>query len=97
MTRVGAKGQIVIEKELREKLGITPGWYAVQEVRGNELVVRFEPPLHTRSLGGLFRSYAERVPPPGEDEMEQAIGEGIAAEWRSRILNQEGDAGGSPP
>jgi len=84
MTQIGPKGQMVIEKELRDKLGIAPGWYAVQEVRGNELVVRFEPPLHNRSLAGIFSAYAERVAPPSDREMDDAVGGGIADEWREK-------------
>jgi bifunctional DNA-binding transcriptional regulator/antitoxin component of YhaV-PrlF toxin-antitoxin module len=84
MTRIGPKGQMVIQKELREQLGIGPGWHAVQEVRGDELVVRFEPPLHHRSLGGIFRAYGDRVAPPTDAEMDQAVGEAIAEEWRAK-------------
>lgn len=84
MTRVGTKGQVVIEKDLRAELGVQPGWVAVQEVRGNELVIRFEPPLHNRSLGGVFRAYAEGVPAPSEEEVDEAAAEATAEEWREK-------------
>ena len=92
MTQIGPKGQMVVEKELRDKLGIGPGWHAVQEVRGNELVGRFEPPLHCRSLAGIFSAYADRVAPPTDGEMDDTVGEAIAAEWREKEAT--GDFGG---
>jgi bifunctional DNA-binding transcriptional regulator/antitoxin component of YhaV-PrlF toxin-antitoxin module len=92
MTRIGPKGQMVIEKELREQLGIGPGWQAVQAIRGNELVVRFEPPLHHRSLGGIFRNYAMGSSPPTDDQMDEAVGEAIAADWREKETAGDFDA-----
>lgn len=84
MTRIGPKGQMVIEKELREKLGIGPGWYAVQELSGDRLVVRFEPPLHDRSLAGVLRQYAKETELPDDQQMNDAIGRAIAEEWQQR-------------
>lgn len=49
MATVGAKYQVVIEQAAREKLGIQPGWIAVQTVVGDHLEVRFLPPEHDRS------------------------------------------------
>ncbi len=60
MTTVGAKYQMVIEREARERLGIQPGWEAVQMVVGDCLEVRFLPPEHGRSLAGSLRRYAKK-------------------------------------
>jgi len=38
--RIGPKGQVVIPKFIREKLGIEPGGHVVVELRGSELVIR---------------------------------------------------------
>jgi len=84
MTRVGPKGQIVIEKDLRKRLGIGPGWHAVQDVRDNELVVRFQPPVHRRSLAGALRQYADGVAPPTEEQIDEAVAAAIAENWRER-------------
>jgi bifunctional DNA-binding transcriptional regulator/antitoxin component of YhaV-PrlF toxin-antitoxin module len=84
MTRIGAKGQMVIEKDVRDKLGIGRGWHALQEVRGDELVVRFEPPLHVRSPAGILHQYAEAVKPSTDEEMDQAVARTIAEEWREQ-------------
>ena len=32
MHKVGSKGQVVIAKEIRDELGIQPGWLALQRV-----------------------------------------------------------------
>jgi AbrB family looped-hinge helix DNA binding protein len=56
---VGPKGQIVIAKEIRERLGIEPGWMALQRVEDDHLVVYFLPPEHDRSLAGVLAPYIE--------------------------------------
>lgn len=57
MTKVGTKYQVVIEREARRRLGIRPGWVAVQAVVGDHLELRFLPPEHDRSLAGNLREY----------------------------------------
>lgn len=52
---VGQKGQIVIEKEIRNQLGIGPGWRAIQTVVGSHIEIRMLPPEHSRSLKGRLR------------------------------------------
>jgi AbrB family looped-hinge helix DNA binding protein len=49
---VGTKGQLVIEKELRDKLGIKPGWKAFQRVVDGHLEIFFRAPASNRSLKG---------------------------------------------
>ncbi|HLX10330.1 MAG TPA: AbrB/MazE/SpoVT family DNA-binding domain-containing protein [Thermoanaerobaculia bacterium] len=51
---VGEKGQVVIEKPIREALGILPGSTAVQELRDDHVEIRFYPPEHRRSLRGVL-------------------------------------------
>ena len=58
-TRVGEKGQVVIEKAIRDRLGVEPGSLAVQHVVGDHVEIRFLPPRHSRSLRGVLK------PPPG--------------------------------
>ncbi|QDP96539.1 AbrB/MazE/SpoVT family DNA-binding domain-containing protein [Microlunatus elymi] len=50
--RVGAKGQIVIPKPMRDQLGLHPGDEVDFELRGDQIVVRAS--RHPRSLGGRF-------------------------------------------
>lgn len=56
-SKVGTKGQIVIEKEIRDRLGIEPGTIAIQQVVDGHLEVYFVPPPHNRSLRGMLRPY----------------------------------------
>ncbi len=51
-SKVGSKGQVVISKEIREHLGIQPGWIAIQRLAGDHLEVHFVPGPHRRSLKG---------------------------------------------
>lgn len=47
---VGSKGQIVISKEIRDKIGIKPGWIALERLTGDHVEVYFVPPEHRKSL-----------------------------------------------
>ena len=49
---VGAKGQIVIAKEIRDRLGVRPGWVALQRLSGDHVEVYLVPPEHRKSLRG---------------------------------------------
>jgi bifunctional DNA-binding transcriptional regulator/antitoxin component of YhaV-PrlF toxin-antitoxin module len=60
MTTVGTKYQMVIDRAARRRLGIRPGWVAVQTVVGDHLEVRFLPPEHDESLAGSLRRFARR-------------------------------------
>ena len=55
---VGEKGQIVIEKPLREALGVQPGFLTVQTLVDDHVEIRFYPPQHNRSLRGILKKYA---------------------------------------
>lgn len=67
---VGEKGQVVIEKPIRDALGIEPGYVAVQAVVGNHVELRFYPPEHDRSLKGILAGYVRRS--ISEEEWPQA-------------------------
>lgn len=54
---VGAKGQVVINKEIRRKLGIEPGWLALQRIVDDHVEVYFLPPEHNRSLAGILKEH----------------------------------------
>ena len=79
-TTVGERGQITIEKAIREELGVYAGDLAVQRVEDGRVVIEFVPAPHRRSLAGALRDkarpvmddtdwqavrdYAERTPDP---------------------------------
>jgi hypothetical protein len=45
---------VTIEKEIREALGVRPGWRAIQRRIGNQVLITFRPPKHRRSLCGIL-------------------------------------------
>ena len=55
---VGDQGEIVIEKELRDQLGIRPGWIALQRLVDNRIEIQFTPAAHGKSLKGSLAEYA---------------------------------------
>lgn len=56
---VGTKGQVVIEKEIRDRLGIQPGWLTLQRVVDDHVEVYFAPPDHNRSLQGSLARHTQ--------------------------------------
>ena len=50
--KVGEKGQVVIDKAIRDRLGIGPGWLAIQRIVDNHVEIYFVTPEHNRSLAG---------------------------------------------
>lgn len=63
---VGHKGQVVIAKEIRDQLGIQPGWLALQRLVGDHVVVYFLPPEHRQSLKGSLATHIQVSVPPDE-------------------------------
>ena len=61
-SRVGDRGQITIEKAIREELAIYAGDEAVQRVEDGRIVIEVIPGRHRRSLAGSLRSKATREP-----------------------------------
>ena len=61
---VGERGQVTIEKTIREELGVYGGDIAVQRVEGTRLVIEFVPAPHRRSLAGALR---DKVHPVADD------------------------------
>ena len=61
-SRVGERGQITIEKAIREELGIDAGDEAVQRVEDGRIVIEVVPGRHRRSLAGTLRDKVARRP-----------------------------------
>lgn len=78
---VGSKGQVVINKEIRQKLGIEPGWLALQRIVDDHVEIYFLPPEHNRSLMGILAPHVKIPIAPGKewDEARQQ-----AWEWAAR-------------
>jgi bifunctional DNA-binding transcriptional regulator/antitoxin component of YhaV-PrlF toxin-antitoxin module len=69
--RVGTKGQVVIEKAIRDALGVEPGWSVVQMLVNNHVELHFIPPEHNESLLGILAPYTN-VRIPDEDALHDA-------------------------
>jgi AbrB family looped-hinge helix DNA binding protein len=65
-SRVGERGQVTIEKAIREELGVYAGDQAVQRVEDGRVVIEFVPGPHRRSLAGALRDKIGRHPPDEE-------------------------------
>jgi AbrB family looped-hinge helix DNA binding protein len=76
-SRVGERGQITIEKAIREELGIYAGDETVQRVEDGRIVIEVVPGRHRRSLAGSLRDKATRRP---DDEAWDAL---RAAAWET--------------
>lgn len=61
---VGERGQVTIEKAIREELGVYAGDLAVQRIEGGRVVIEFLPAPHRRSLAGALR---DKVRPVADD------------------------------
>ncbi len=59
---VGERGQVTIEKAIREELGVYAGDVAVQRVEDGKVVIEFVPAPHRRSLAGALRDKVGRMP-----------------------------------
>jgi AbrB family looped-hinge helix DNA binding protein len=62
-SKVGERGQITIEKSIREELEIYAGDEVVQRVEDGRLVIDVIPGRHRRSLAGSLRAKVQRTPP----------------------------------
>jgi len=61
-SRVGERGQITIEKAIREELAIYAGDETVQRVEAGRVVIEVIPGRHRRSLAGTLRDKTGRTP-----------------------------------
>ncbi len=87
---VGSKGQIVIEKAIRDALGLQPGYIAVQKLVEDHVEVYFYPPEHQESLRGVLADKAEKMIPPEKwsEAREEAWSKAVASEW---IVSEAGE------
>lgn len=89
--KVGAKGNIVIEKGIRDRLGVEPGWETVQLLRDVYVEVHFLPPVELGGSAGCLRSAgdttwlesAEGLRRARDEAMAGALGERYADLLRS--------------
>jgi AbrB family looped-hinge helix DNA binding protein len=82
--KVGIKGQIVIEKHIRERLGVQPGWQALQTLVDDHIEIYFVPPEHNRSLAGSLAKHIKGTLPTNE-----AFRKAKASAWAKNSKDQE--------
>ena len=78
---VGEKGQVVIEKPLREALGVQPGFVTVQTLVDDHLEIRFFPPEHNRSLRGALKTNLNLSTEELREARERAWQEAVTEDW----------------
>ena len=66
-SKVGSKGQVVIEKRIRDHLGIFPGWLTLQMLVDDHVELYFVPPPHRQSLKGVLGTPEGFSLPQGEE------------------------------
>lgn len=79
---VGPKGQVVIAKEIRDRLGLAPGWIALQRLVGDHVELYFLPPEHRKSLKGSLAKHLKVRIAPGKpwDKAREAAWKAAAEE-----------------
>ena len=86
MHKVGAKGQVVIEKEIRDQLGIKPGWLALQRVVDGRVEIHFLPPEHDESLMGILAPY---IKPEFRNMTEEQLNRACEQAWAEAAWEKE--------
>jgi bifunctional DNA-binding transcriptional regulator/antitoxin component of YhaV-PrlF toxin-antitoxin module len=71
-SKVGRKGQVVIDHKIRAALGVRPGAIAVQRLVGDHVEIRFLPAPHACSLKGALAPFIRRRPQGDPDDTEAA-------------------------
>lgn len=83
MGRVGERGQVTIDKAIRERLGVKPKDIAVQEIVDGHVVIHFLPAPHRRSLRGILKSRPRR-PMENRGQIQDAVEDAVVEEYRKR-------------
>jgi AbrB family looped-hinge helix DNA binding protein len=75
MSKVGERGQITIDKAIREELGIRAGDEAIQRLEDGRIVVEVVPGRHRRSHFGIPGPDAGRPADESRDAIRDAAWE----------------------
>jgi hypothetical protein len=58
---------MVIAKDIRDRLGLRPGWRAFQILVDDHVEIHFVAPEHNDSLAGTLAPYVKTTIPAGEE------------------------------
>jgi hypothetical protein len=86
----------VIRKEIRDRLGLGPGWKAMQRIVDDHVELHFIPPSHNRSLGGILKPFIDPdLAPLTDDELDDAIELAVGEACRQEEEELLGERGAS--
>lgn len=87
-TRLSAKGQVVIPKDVRDRLGLVAGTVFEVIERGGEVVLKLPPQTKQMTVAEAQRRIREifvyEGPPVSDEMVERAILESVAKKFRPR-------------
>lgn len=86
-SQVSERGQITIDRFLREKLGIRPGMVAYQRVVSGYLEIIFLPAPHRKSLYGAFQQEGEPPKVSTAEDLEEAVMEAVAEDQAQAVYD----------
>lgn len=79
-SQVSERGQITIDRTIREQLGVEPGMVAYQSVVDGRLEIVFLPAPHRESLYGALKGLPKGRAPRTRAEIDCAVMETLAGE-----------------
>jgi bifunctional DNA-binding transcriptional regulator/antitoxin component of YhaV-PrlF toxin-antitoxin module len=83
-SQVSERGQITIDRAIRQELGVQPGMVAYQRIVDGHLEVTFLPAPHRRSLYGIFHRPGQPPLVTNSDQLEAAVMDAVAEELGPR-------------
>lgn len=89
--RVGAEGNIVIEKSIRDRLGVEPGWETIQLLRGGHVEVHFLPPVRPGASAGILGPASDESPLQDDESLHATIEEAVELSVRERFAPADGE------
>ena len=87
-SRVGVKGNIVIDKQIRDRLGVQPGWETVQLLRDGYVEVHFLAPHEPGDSFGCVKLDGDVSWMADEAKLKAAIDDSMAEAVRERYAGQ---------
>jgi bifunctional DNA-binding transcriptional regulator/antitoxin component of YhaV-PrlF toxin-antitoxin module len=83
--RVGAKGNIVIDRAIREQLGVQPGWETVQLLREGRVEIYFLPPARAGASAGILGPAPDAPWLEDDERFHQAVETALDGALRQRF------------